>query len=418
MSRETSPYVVGEFWLDKRRDGKSPDVWQIARSEARSIIYKSTRKRSLDEAKAALDAHYANERSKGRQDAGEAQVVPILWRYWLEKGRHNVNADQTGRSLRTFVAFLEQDAIGPGAVVTDILPVVIDRFRVWRMKPHAFAMEWDGEQFDYSSEGVSGDTVNRNLNDVRAAFGHAEDNQRIPYAPKIRAVDQRYLNPLRERVLTEDELARIVWYAYHSPALFRFVALQLCTSVRPDAAKKFNPATQFNPHTGLIDLQPEATGRTKKRHAIIPAIRPMRPVLLAWARDGHKPVGSNKTAWRIMRRALGLSSDVHAKTIRHTVATWLYADPAVPDKEIEAMLGHAPDMHRTSLIYAKYNPARMALVIRALTTIWLRISKLSRAYGADHRLTIGRNKQGKILAREVVKCRLSGHLKRGGRDRD
>lgn len=31
MPREDSPYIVGDFWLDKRRDGKSPDTWQIAR---------------------------------------------------------------------------------------------------------------------------------------------------------------------------------------------------------------------------------------------------------------------------------------------------------------------------------------------------------------------------------------------------
>ncbi|QPQ55551.1 tyrosine-type recombinase/integrase [Allosphingosinicella flava] len=403
MSRENSPHVVGEYWLDKRRDGKSP-YWQIATAKARTIIYRSTGERDVELAKAKLDAFYVNERSKQKQAPEQAQVVPILWRYWLEKGRKNANSDQTSRSLRTFTAFLIQDDAGPNAVITDMLPALFERFREWRMGPHSFKMTWDGEEYDYSSEGVAGDTVDRNLNDIRAAFGHAEENQRIPYAPKIKAVPMKYLNPLRERVLTEDELARIFWYSSHFPALFRFVALQMCTSVRPEAAKAFNPITQYNDRTGLIDLQPEAAARTKKRNAIIPAIRPMRVVLRAWQRDGYSPVKSNKTAWRTMRKVLELSDDVHAKTIRHTIATWLYADGTVPERQISEMLGHEGKLSRTTQLYAKYDPNRLKEIVRALTMIWLRISKLARAYAADQSLTIGKSYQPSAIARRDEKC--------------
>jgi integrase len=405
MGRETSPYIVGEFWLDKRRDGKSPEVWQIARYEtgSRSVIYRSTRKRSLEDAKAVIHAHVEAERAKGHQDPRDARVIPMLFLYWKEKGRKNINHDQTARSLRTFIGFLDQDEAGLNAVVTDMVPALFERFREWRMGRHTFHWTWGDKEGDYASEGVAGDTVDRNLNDIRAAIGHAEDNMRINYAPKIKAVDRVYLNPLRERVLTLDELARIAWYAYHSPALFRFVALQLCTSVRPEAAKKFDPMSQYNDRTGLIDLQPDAAPRTKKRNAIIPAIRPMRVVLRAWARDGYDPVDSNKTAWRVMRKALGLSDDVFPKTIRHTIATWLYADEAVPEREIEAMLGHATELRRTSQIYAKYDPARLRNATRALTTIWRDISTEARRFAADHLLTTGRNEHGKFLAREVQK---------------
>src|SRR3546814_10866203 len=34
MAKDTSPFVVGEYWLDKRRDGKAGNVWQIARYSA------------------------------------------------------------------------------------------------------------------------------------------------------------------------------------------------------------------------------------------------------------------------------------------------------------------------------------------------------------------------------------------------
>lgn len=405
MSRENSPYILGEFWLDYRRDGKAKGVYQIARYDeaSRSVIYRSTRKRDLADASAVLDAHFAMERAKSRQDPRDARIIPQLILYWHERGKKNINHDQTARSLRTFIGFLGQDEAGFDAVVTDMIPALFERFREWRMGPHAFEVDWGDKTFAYQSEGVAGDTVDRNLNDIRAAINHAQGNMRIPYAPKIKAVEEVHLNPLRERVLTMDELARIVWYSFHFPPLFRFVALQICTSVRPDAAKKFNPVTQYNDRTKLIDLQPGEAPRTKKRNAIIPAIRPMQPVLRAWAKEGYQPIDSNKTAWRVMRKALELSSDVYPKTIRHTVATWLYADENVPERQIEAMLGHEPNLKRTSRIYAKYNPAKMRQVTKALTTIWAEISREARRYAAGHLLTTGRTDQGKFLARKVQK---------------
>jgi integrase len=391
VPRETSPYILGDFWLDKRRDGKSPEVWQIARYEAasRSVIYSSTRKRVLADAKAVLRAHDDRERAKATQDPRDARVIPLLLLYWTEKGKKNANHDQTARSIRTFIGFLFQDAAGPNAVVTDMVPALFERFREWRMAPHAFEGDWGEKTFSYASDGVSGDTVNRNLNDVRAGINHAQENMRIPYAPKIRAVAEHHLNPLRERVLTEDELARIVWYSFHSPALFRFVALQLVTSVRPEAGKRFNPITQYDDRFGLIDLQPEAKARTKKRNAVIPAIRPMRVVLRAWQRDGYAPVDSNKTAWRKMRIILDLSDDVHAKTIRHTIATWLYNDRTVPSVQVSELLGHEGKLSRTSKLYAKYDPDLLKEAVAALTKIWMRISKLAHKHAADHLLTTG-----------------------------
>ncbi len=72
----------------------------------------------------------------------------------------------------------------------------------------------------------------------------------------------------------------------------------------------------------------------------------MRPVLLAWQRDGANRVGSRKTAWRIMRRTLGISVDVFPKAIRHMVATMLYSDGTVPQREVMEVLGHRAKLAR------------------------------------------------------------------------
>lgn len=407
MSREASPYIVGEYWLDKRRDGKSPGIWQITRRERGTEIYRSTRKRELADAKAVLDAFVAERRALGRQDPGEALVAAILTTYWKEHGRKSVNADQTSRSLRTFLAFLIQDKAGAGAVVTDLTPALFDRFREWRMGPHSFSLDWFDDHYDYESDGVSGSTVQRNTNDVRAAVHHAEANMRIPMAPKIKDVPQEFRSKHRDRILTEDELARIVWYAFHSPDMFRFVVLQMATSVRPMAALKFDPRRQYDDRSKLIDTQPDALPQTKKRNAIIPAIRPIQPVMRAWARDGANPVGSRKTAWRNMRRVLGLSDDVQPKTIRYTIATWLYEMEWVPERQISEMLGHLDDsqgLARTSRIYAKYRPERMGKVTRGLTIIWMRISRLARQYGHDHFLTTGNRGDKLRVIPKAQKC--------------
>lgn len=417
-SRETSPHINGAFWLCKRRDGKSPDIWQVATSKGRTVVYRSTRKRSdeLDAAKAFLDAHVAEQKALGRQEASEALVAAILVTYWREKGRKAVNHDQTARSLRTFLGFLMQDQAAVTAVVTDLTPALFERFREWRMGPHEFELEWFGETYDYESEGVSGDTVQRNINDVRAAVHHAAANMRIPLAPRISDIDERYRSPLRERVLTMDEMTRIAWYASHHPELFRFVALQFATAVRPDVAKKFDPRSQWN-GKDLIDLQPGAAPQTKKRNAVIPAIWPIRPVLRQWKREGASPVTSHKTAWRNMRRVLKLSDDVHAKTIRHTVATLLYSDESVPEREIVELLGHEGKLARTTRIYAKYDPTRLRNVARVLTTLWRDIKRQALAFDADHSLaTVGQGRRYEVLPEPHKRGKFSRF--NGGRGRD
>lgn len=387
MPRDDSPYIRGDLWLDKRRDGKSPDVWQIARYERGTVIYRSTRKRDEREAAAVLDAHVEEKRSLSLQQPNEALVAAHLVNYWRERGEKAINHDQTGRSLRTFLGFLLQDTAGASAVVSDLTPALFERFREWRMGPHGFTLDWFNKTYDYSSPGVGGDTVQRNLNDIRAAIYHAHANMRLSLVPQIKDVAAEHRNAPRERVLTLQELGQIFWYARHNPDLFRFVALQLGTAVRPAAALKFDPRQQFATATGLIDLQPGKSKQTKKRNAIIPTIRPLRTVIKAWANDRTNIVGSRKTAWRIMRRALGLSADVYPKTIRHTVATLLYADPTVPEREIVELLGHEGKLARTTRIYAKYDPARLSNAVRSLTTIWRQVSGEARRFGSDHLLT-------------------------------
>ncbi len=87
---------------------------------------------------------------------------------------------------------------------------------------------------------------------------------RIAAAPKIKNLDLRYQSAPRQRVLSYDEMAAIAWYAWHNADLFRFVALQFATAIRPAAALKFNPVEQYDDQTGFIDQQPSAHEHNQK----------------------------------------------------------------------------------------------------------------------------------------------------------
>lgn len=413
MPRQTSPYIVGDYWLDKRRDGKAPDIWQIA-TGTRSVVYRSTHQRGLEDAKAALDAFHTLQRAKQPQEAHEARVVGLLVTYWNERGKKAVKPDQIASSLRQFIGFLMQDAATANAVVTDLNPALFERFREWRMGPHSYSVPWGGKDYDHSSPGVRGESVQRNIDDVRAAILHAEKNHRLPMAPKIPAIEDRYRSPARDNLLTIEQLGRIYWYSRHFPELFRYFALMLGTGARPEAVAKFDATRQYDTKRALIDTQNPDAPLTKKRNQFIPAIRPLRPILQAWAHDGA-PAKSRKTAWRTMRRALDLPDDLVAKDIRHTVATELYSDATVPERQTSELLGHAGNLARTTKIYAKYRPDRMQEAVRALTRLWLNVARAGHAYGADHLLSKSGRKGKIIVAPKGEKCKDLCVVKRGGR---
>lgn len=397
MPREGSPFEYGGYWLDKRRDGRSPDIWQIA-TGTRQVSYRSTRQRGLEDAKSVLIA-YANEMAaKKPQSVEDALVIPTLLNYWQEHGKKAVAPAQIASSLRAFIGFLFQDEAGMSAAVADLTPAVFVRFREWRMGPHSYDVPWGGKDYRHSSPGVKGESVSRNLDDVRAALNHAETNRRF-LAPKVPAVPKRHRSKPRERVLTWEEMGMIAWYARHFDDFGRYVALLVGTAGRPIALAKFG-IDQFDGRN--IDLQPTGAPETDKVNPIIPAIRPLRLILAHW--QGTSPVKHRQKAWRTMRRVLGLGPEVVAKTIRHTIATELYTNSDVPDRQLSALLGHAGPTNRTTKKYVHLRPEHMRAAAKALSAIWLRVQREANAYGAVHRLSIaGKTGSKRLDKNEVIR---------------
>lgn len=142
----------------------------------------------------------------------------------------------------------------------------------------------------------------------------------------------------RERWLSRDEAAALLWAARRVSHLSRFILIGLYTGTRSGAICSLSwlPSTA----TGWVDLDQGVLHRsgsgqreTKKRQP--PVKLPARLIahMRRWRRhDGNirhvinwngAPVRSIKKAFRSARNAAGLGEDAIPHTLRHTCATWL-----------------------------------------------------------------------------------------------
>jgi hypothetical protein len=400
MSRENSPFIVGDYWLEKRRDGKS-DAWQIATKRNRTVVYRSTKCRDLEQAKAVLRAFEADQRSRKPQSIEHAELLPHLFNYLREHGPDVRRVDTIKSSFRAWIGFLQQDELGTGALVADINKVSVARFRRWRMGPHGWEVEWGGKVYRHTSQGVSGEAVQRNIEDLRSALNHAEAANRIPMRPRIPSVDKKMRSPARSHIFTTKQLGAMLGYAMQEPGARQWLQLMLATGARPDAALAFNPAIQRQ--GGLIDLHPPAWPLTDKRNPVAPVIPPLRAVLEGWQMDAVK---SRKRWWRTMRAKLGIPAEYVPKTIRHTVASYL-RNEGVPGEQISGLLGHKDrddSLMATSERYAHHDPLKMAKAEKALTKLWNEVEREANRWSADHFLTITADNKKIVVAREREKA--------------
>jgi len=388
MARDDSPLIYGDFWLDKRRDGKAPTIWQIAWYEqgSRQVRYRSTRRADVNEAAAILRAHEEQQRAKGRQSPEDALVIPLLFLYWKEKGSKADSQQQIASSLRQFIGFLMQDEATTDLTVAGINHGVWERFREWRMSPHEYDVPWFGKDYRHLSRGVSGEAVSRNLDDIRAALNHQVDRNRLPYMPKVPDVPEEHRSPARDLVLTTDQLGSIIGYAAYHIEHLRWVLAMIATAARPDALLALDPHRQSRQFGfKLVDIHPPSWPRTKKVNPVIPVIPEFEPWLRAWAEHPHPPVASRKIWWRHMRRELGLPEKAVPKTIRHTIATRLRSE-GVPGDKLQMLLGHET-LKRTTRVYAKYDPQYLQEVKAPLSMIWSECCTAAHQWLAVHLLS-------------------------------
>lgn len=398
MHADQPPFEYRDHWLGKRRDGRSPEIWQIFWREGRSFPSRSTGCRDLELAKDRLIEFVSKKEAGKPQAPDETYVFSLLKLYWREHGSGVVSPGQIESSIKAFIGFLvSQPDLGAGATIDMLKPDTFRRFVEWRSREHTIEGVWSGKPFKYNSRPVKGETISRNLDDIKAALNHNQRMMRIQ-APFVPPVDKSRRSPAKTLVFSLQELAAIVGYArMDNSTIYHTIALILATAARTEAAMAFDPAKQVN--GDVIDLHPVGWRQTKKVNPVVPMIPELRSVISNW---GAARVTSRKTSWRKMRELLELDPKAELKTIRHTVATMLLdqiitGDGNLTPMHIEALLGHRV-LNRTTLVYAKWDIRHMEPLRPALSKIWNAVHQAADQWAAGHLLDTGsRGSKKKII---------------------
>lgn len=175
----------------------------------------------------------------------------------------------------------------------------------------------------------------RELETLRAAVNYFHKEYGLDPVPAF-TLPQKHR--ARERWLTRDEAAALLWHARRTPHLARFILIGLYTGTRSGAVLGLSwlPSIKsgwLDLGLGIMHRSGQGQRETKKRQP--PAAIPAR--LLAhmrrWKRlDGNirqvvhwngSSVISVKKSFRNARENAKLSKDVIPHTLRHTCATWL-----------------------------------------------------------------------------------------------
>ena len=214
----------------------------------------------------------------------------------------------------------------------------------------------------------------RELGTLQAAIGYARREGYITTAP---AVTRPEKPPPRERWLTRDEAARLLWAAYRgakSKHLTRFILIALRTGTRRDAILSLG----FAPNTvgGHFDLDRKllyrigaSERRTKKRRTPAPIPASLLPHLLRWQASGAlwaveyqgARVGSIKQAFRKACDEAGLE-DVTPHTLKHTAITWAIQNGATIADAAGFFSTSADTIER---VYWHHSPEFQASALRA-----------------------------------------------------
>ncbi len=314
----------------------------------------STKTRDIDHAKQFLIRFAERRRRPTRPPPESVPLGSVL--------THYVNSQLTGKTLRdgssvlrTLHHFMDAEGI---RTVADMTP---------RMQRHF--IEWRKHQAGRKGKMLSNDTINKDLQVLRAALNHCRREGYVSEVPNVQLLSKP---PPRQRFLTPEEVRRLLAEC-REQHLFRFVMLSLHTLQRPGAILGLR-CEQVDLGSRRIDFKPPGWIQSNKRRPVVPISNTILPVLeeaIAESVSGFlieyagRPVSSIKTSFgKACRRAELL--DVIPYTLRHTGAT-LLAAAGVPLWQVSGMLGHS--ITRTTEIYAKHSPEYLLAATEGLDRV-------------------------------------------------
>lgn len=228
----------------------------------------------------------------------------------------------------------------------------------------------------------------RELEDLRAAIRY---HWQIGYCASLTPVVLPKRRPGRERWLTRDEVARLIWAAWRlkeqqagtdtarpvAQHVARFILLAVYTGTRAGAI--CGAALGPTSGKGWVDLskgvfyrRPVGKLESKKRQPPVRLPERLLAHLRRWARQGistqaviewnGRPVKRVNKAFRSVRTAAQLGPDVVPHTLRHTCATWI-AQAGVQVWEAAGFLGMSVETFEK--VYGHHHPDYQHEVIKA-----------------------------------------------------
>src|SRR5262245_15947100 len=339
------------LWLQparKRADRTEPATWVI-RDGSRKI---STGARPRETAKAERKlAEYLVAKSTPRvsnRDPAQVRIADVIAIYADDVAHKHARPKETAARLGCVLDFFE------GMTLAELNKRTCGHY-----------VEQRGHQA----------AARRELEDLRAAVRHHWEAGLCSALTPVTLPDR---GAPRERWLTRDEAARLLWAARKvGRHLARFIVIALYTGTRAGAI--CGAALQPTEGRGWLDLEHGVFYRrsasrreTKKRQ---PPVRiPPRAIvhLRRWKRlrlsarfavEYHgRPVKRINKAFRTARRLAGLGADVTPHTFRHTCATWL-AQAAVPPYEAAGFLGMTVETFER--VYGHHSPEHQGRAVAA-----------------------------------------------------
>ncbi|MEQ8292690.1 MAG: site-specific integrase [Roseovarius sp.] len=290
------------------------------------------------------------ERSTGTRDSREAEK--ILAQYVHDKDRHGGPATSSemtvAEALNIYASEHAPHVADPARIAYALDPLIsfwaeLPISAIRRETCRAYAKQRvkvlkrdPATRQPTETEPIGAGTIRRELGALSAALAYCREEGRLVDPPKV------HLPPKpepKDRWLTRQEAARLLWAAWRNPNakhLAKFILVALYTGTRKSAILRL----RFMPNTsgGHVDLERSvmyrigsSQARTKKQQ---PEIR-ITPRLLAhlrrWRINGSRfvvdfrgqGVGSIKRTWATTVREAGLEgTGVVPHSLRHTAITW------------------------------------------------------------------------------------------------
>ncbi|MBL4838143.1 MAG: tyrosine-type recombinase/integrase [Kordiimonadaceae bacterium] len=389
MSRQ---YQVGPFWLNEEpNSGKYFIYWYD--EQRRRTKRKTTGTTSFQSAVDAITAHHLAHLEPEKE--GGLTVHQVAMKYWLEHGKNIEASGHSSISLGRLTAFADylEGKDGAPFLAENWTKQTTKAFITWvRKNPYHRTKEIkDGQgkviEVIKTPMPVSDATINRNINDVRAAFRFAMD--RPPLIEGIKGVQAR--GGRQKPTLSTKQVKALFAYAFETQErrhLQTYLIAAFTTLGRPDAVLDISVSPereQVEWDYRRLHLNPSGREQNKKYRPIVPINDYLLPYLQE-AEDrleeskinpdiktagfltewNGKRMASPRASWNKAKEALGwpMVRDWDAKMIRHTMAKWLRAQ-GVPWAELEGHLGHK--IPSTSETYAEYAPDYLGRVQQEIT---------------------------------------------------